>query len=285
MTQRFSIGMFSKLTGLTPRALRLYEHAGLLRPEVVNPATGYRYYTQEQAWTAERIRLLRSTGMPLEDIRALLSMRDSMNKRSLFSAHKDRMERQVQMYLEALNALAAFETRDIWAYPIAIKTLAAQPVICLREQVFVSQIEVVRARAFGELFGFLQQAGVSATGPGFTVNAGAGKFQAHEDLGLEERWSIDVCVPVDAVIENHRVQSRVMPAGQVAYAVHTGPYRPLFLLYKRMASWIEEHGLVHTGQTLERYLLSPADALKPDDLRTEVQFGVCERHARTDSTG
>jgi DNA-binding transcriptional MerR regulator len=274
MTQRFSIGTFSKLTGLTPRALRLYEQEGLLRPEVVNPETGYRYYSQDQAWIAERIRLLRSTDMSLEDIRTLLSVRDSKKKQRLFSDHKKRIEQQVQSYLEALNAVEEFETRDIDAYPIAIKKVAAQPIIYVREHVFVPQIEVVRERAFGELYGFLRQEGISPTGSGFSANANEGKFQPHEELNIHDRWSIDICVPVDSVIENHRIQSRVFPASRVAFAVHTGHYRPLFLLYKKMALWIKKQGLVHIGQTREIYLSNLTETLQANNLKTEIQFDL-----------
>lgn len=74
-----TIGKFGRLTGLTPKALRIYAREGLLQPEVVNPATGYRYYTQAQAQVAERIRLLRSIDMPLQDIRAIASLSGIMD--------------------------------------------------------------------------------------------------------------------------------------------------------------------------------------------------------------
>jgi DNA-binding transcriptional MerR regulator len=59
MPYHFTISKFGKLTGLTPKALRIYEREGLLRPNIVNPKTGYRYYSQAQAKIAERIRLLK----------------------------------------------------------------------------------------------------------------------------------------------------------------------------------------------------------------------------------
>ncbi|UVT27223.1 MerR family DNA-binding transcriptional regulator [Rhodococcus pyridinivorans] len=37
-----SIGVFAELVGLTASALRFYDDAGLLRPEQVDPSTGYR---------------------------------------------------------------------------------------------------------------------------------------------------------------------------------------------------------------------------------------------------
>ena len=38
------IGIFSRITGLSHRALRLYADRDLLPPAYVDPETGYRYY-------------------------------------------------------------------------------------------------------------------------------------------------------------------------------------------------------------------------------------------------
>lgn len=48
-TARLSIGEFSRLTWLSPKALRLYERRGLLLPDLVDEYTGYRYYRPAQA--------------------------------------------------------------------------------------------------------------------------------------------------------------------------------------------------------------------------------------------
>lgn len=59
------IGAFAKLAGLTASALRFYDDAGLLHPEQVDPATGYRLYGESQLARAVRLRRLREIGMPL----------------------------------------------------------------------------------------------------------------------------------------------------------------------------------------------------------------------------
>lgn len=67
-----TIGAFSRLTGLTPSALRFYDDAGLLPPADVDDSSGYRYYSPTQTSTAQLIRQLRETGMSLGDIRTIL---------------------------------------------------------------------------------------------------------------------------------------------------------------------------------------------------------------------
>ena len=41
--QLMPIGRFSRLTGLTVKALRHYSELGLLRPASIDPDTGYRF--------------------------------------------------------------------------------------------------------------------------------------------------------------------------------------------------------------------------------------------------
>lgn len=68
-----SIGAFAKVAGLTASALRFYDDAGLLRPEQVDPLTGYRFYSHSQLVRASRLRQLREIGMPLPTIGRLFS--------------------------------------------------------------------------------------------------------------------------------------------------------------------------------------------------------------------
>jgi len=60
-----SIGAFARLAGLTASALRFYDDAGLIEPELVDPATGYRLYSEAQLVRASQLRQLREVGMPL----------------------------------------------------------------------------------------------------------------------------------------------------------------------------------------------------------------------------
>ena len=55
----FTIGEFSKITGLTIKALRLYHEKGIIEPHLVDQQTGYRYYNHQDAEKARVVRLLK----------------------------------------------------------------------------------------------------------------------------------------------------------------------------------------------------------------------------------
>lgn len=64
-THSLSIGEFSIETRLSPKALRLYDRLGLLRPDRVDAASGYRWYDPTQVNRARTVGLLRQLEMPL----------------------------------------------------------------------------------------------------------------------------------------------------------------------------------------------------------------------------
>ena len=60
------------LVGITKKNIRFYEAEGLLAPRR-NSENGYRDYGEAEVDTLRRIKLLRKLGLPLEDIRQMLS--------------------------------------------------------------------------------------------------------------------------------------------------------------------------------------------------------------------
>lgn len=63
-----TIGAFARASRLTPKALRLYDELGLLRPVEVDPVNGYRRYHPDQLERARLVAWLRRLGMPLARI-------------------------------------------------------------------------------------------------------------------------------------------------------------------------------------------------------------------------
>lgn len=67
-----SIGEFARASGLTAKALRLYDELELLTPAEVDPSNGYRYYAPEQVEQARLVARLRSADVPLARIAAII---------------------------------------------------------------------------------------------------------------------------------------------------------------------------------------------------------------------
>lgn len=67
-----SIGEFASASGLSAKALRLYDELELLTPAEVDQSNGYRYYAPEQIEQARLVARLRSAGVPLPRIAAVI---------------------------------------------------------------------------------------------------------------------------------------------------------------------------------------------------------------------
>ncbi|MFE6983383.1 MerR family DNA-binding transcriptional regulator [Streptomyces griseus] len=69
-----TIGEFARLSRLSAKALRRYDELGLLRPALVDPVNGYRYYDLAQAEEARLVAWLRRIGMPLSRIGRVVAL-------------------------------------------------------------------------------------------------------------------------------------------------------------------------------------------------------------------
>ena len=64
----YKIGDFSNLVNISIRTLRYYDEIGLLKPEIVDKFTNYRYYTEDNVVEAQFITLLKEVGFTLQEI-------------------------------------------------------------------------------------------------------------------------------------------------------------------------------------------------------------------------
>ncbi|MEU7934370.1 MerR family transcriptional regulator [Micromonospora echinofusca] len=86
-----SIGELARASGLTVSALRFYDSAGVLPPALVDPVTGYRWYTGDQVAPARLVAGLRRVGMPVAEIAVALRVEPAQVHR-LLDAHLRRLE-------------------------------------------------------------------------------------------------------------------------------------------------------------------------------------------------
>lgn len=91
MKNWLQIGTFSARSGLSPRALRVYEQLGLIRSHT-RGENGYRYYLEDQLEKAARIKQLKGLGFTLGEIKALLQLDAAMD----FEKLKDLVERRLE---------------------------------------------------------------------------------------------------------------------------------------------------------------------------------------------
>lgn len=115
----YSIGEFSRLTGLGIHTLRYYEHEHLITPGR-NSSNRRCYSDQDSAWV-EFIKRLKDTGMPIKEIRRYAELRaigvSTLNARmEMLTAHRNDLNEQIQQLQEhqtRLDEKIAFYSAEI----------------------------------------------------------------------------------------------------------------------------------------------------------------------------
>lgn len=116
------IGDFARASGLTPKALRLYDEMGLLAPAEVDPVSGYRWYAADQLDQARLVARLRLVGMPLARIRVVAALPPAAAAAELRSYW-----RQVEADTATARDAMASLVRDISPKEHAMHTVHATP--------------------------------------------------------------------------------------------------------------------------------------------------------------
>lgn len=109
MPNLLTIGQFGECTGLTVKALRLYDRLGLLRPALVDVTSGYRYYDHDQVEIGRRVCRLRTIHMPLNEIAVLLAANDLDTIRACLDRHRQRLLERLHQDETALHSLPKSE--------------------------------------------------------------------------------------------------------------------------------------------------------------------------------
>ncbi|MDO7905889.1 MerR family transcriptional regulator [Paenibacillus sp. JX-17] len=88
---RWTTGQVSKQRSISVRTLRYYDQIGLLTPSFKED-NGRRFYSEEDLFTLEKITLLKSLSLPLEDIQQVM---DKLSFRHILIAHYNHLQEQL----------------------------------------------------------------------------------------------------------------------------------------------------------------------------------------------
>jgi DNA-binding transcriptional MerR regulator len=276
------IGRFARATRLSVKTLRFYDEMGLLRPAAVDPHSGYRYYNWDQLECAERIRLLRSLDLPLEEVRGIIQETDPSVVGALINRHKKRITEQIVRYQRTLKALEDLDPSGSPYQPV-LKNFPAQYLLVLRVRSEMKHIEQARAKAFAEVAAFAKRQRIKLLGPptSFAVECNNTELDVpwhteDHDVLDESRLTLnDVGWQVEAPIAvPEPFLVRDTAPTRVVSVLHLGPYEPLHLAHQAAISWAREQGLTFTDSGRELFLLGPAERSDPGEFRTEIQYPV-----------
>jgi DNA-binding transcriptional MerR regulator len=268
------IGNFAQATHLSIKTLRRYHKSGLLEPASVDPQTGYRTYTTAQIPTAQIIRRFRDLDMPLPDIRAVLSAPDVRVRNDLIAVHLSRLEQSLARTHSVVASL-----RDLLGRPVSAPSFEHRSIKEVSEAAITEGLDVKDALAWlqgalGELQATLSVQRLPTTG------AAGGLFS--NALFSEERGEATIFLPCDGIVRRlGRVIPLVVPATEVAIAVHAGSHYNIDLAYGALATYVTQHALAVDGPIREYYVVRLQDTPDETEWRTEIAWPIFQTRPET----
>lgn len=250
-----NIGEFARLGQVSPRMLRHYDAIGLLEPDRVDPANGYRFYGVGQLERLHRIVALRDVGFSLEQIRQILTEEISSDElRGMLRLRQAQIEQTVDEEQERLHRVEAHLRALEWS-----DTMELQDVVIKQTQ----PMRLAQAMAgglthadVGAAFGRLLPqvvAHLEAVGakPGISVGVyqDDGGTVAEGAIVLGAGFEIgDQDVPDSANV--HVVD---LPVIEVASAVYRGGNEGIMGAWEALVHWIDDSGYRLVGDCRELY--------------------------------
>lgn len=262
-----SIGQFSKVCGVTVKALRHYDRLGLIRPVHTDKFTGYRYYDEDQIPLMLNIMRLKRYGFSLEEVGLFLSETDKSALRSMLQDQLCRLQTQMaeigSVMKELSRHLSEFErTGEIMSYrnnyQINLEEAQSLPIISTRQVMSVDDF----GKYYSQIF---ERAAKERIQTNFMTMA------IYHDLEFDPAASdIEVCV---GVVDPSKAD-RDIGGGLCVTTVHKGSYSGLPDAYGAITGWIKENGYEITAPPYEIYIKTRYDKLPPDEWETKIFFPV-----------
>ncbi|MBD0741331.1 MerR family transcriptional regulator [Streptomyces sp. CBMA152] len=269
MTSYLSIGDFARATHMTVKTLRHYHEIGLLEPADVDPHTGYRRYSTRQIPTAQVVRRFRDLGMPLEEIRTVLTASDVEARNQHISAHLRRLEDELGRTQRAVASLRDLLTPPASedTPPIELRSVGAVPAAAITATIEAQDGVTWLQGALGELFATMAGQGLRETG-----HAG-GVYE--DDLFTVHRGRVTVFVPCDGPVRPvGRVEPLLVPPAELAVIEHCGSPSEVDRAYGALAAYVSRHTLAVDGPIREYYVTGQRHTPDPALWRTEVCWPV-----------
>jgi DNA-binding transcriptional MerR regulator len=266
----FTIGEFSKITGLTVKTLRFYHEQRLLTPSCIDESTGYRYYDRSKIELARAITHLRSLDLSLEEIGEILrAAGDDADLRDVMIRQKTLLEAKIRRYREIVSSLQQFlnheeETRRIM-----------ENATFHVEEKIVPAIRVAGIRMKGRYADCC--IGFSRIGKQFGRHINGKPLLLGYDTEFKENDAdYETCMPIGRGEPVDGISVRELPAGRCVTLLHKGPYDQLGRSYAKVLDFIREKGYEILTPTREIYHKGPGMIFRgnPKNYLTEIQVFI-----------
>jgi DNA-binding transcriptional MerR regulator/effector-binding domain-containing protein len=264
----FTIGQFSRVTGLTVKTLRFYHEAALLVPTSVDDQTGYRYYDPSLVELARTITFLKDLEFSLAEIKELLQARDASDLTAALERKRATIDERIARLKKARRSLDDF----LAAQQEGKRLMTQQEFQCEEKSLPAMKIAAVRMHAPYKDCG----QGFSKIGKAFWNQINGPALLLCYDMEYQEIANFEACMPVKGGQSKDGIEVRELPAGRCISLLHKGPYEQLSRSYEKALAYVNQKGYKLSAPCREVYLKGPGMIFRgnPKNYLTEIQLMI-----------
>ncbi len=270
MKNSYSIGEFSRITGLSVKTLRFYHEKGILAPTSIDEATGYRFYDGAKIDKARIIMQLRQMEFSIEDIDAILrECADEADVLNYLERQKTKLQQRIQEDRDIVRSLGDIIAREKSAQEL-LRTADNAITEKHLEPILVAGIRIKgKYSDCGEAFSRLGKA--------------VGRYICGKPLCLyydgefrESDADFEPCFPVKKENAGPGIEFHTLSGGRILSLIHRGPYDQLGRSYAKILRHADERGLKINLPTREVFVKGPGMIFKgnPKNYLTEIQLPI-----------
>lgn len=145
------------------------------------------------------------------------------------------------------------------------REIEAQPYLGIRATAAMGELGSIMGPLFGEVYGYIQQAGQHPVGMPFSI------YHSMAGQTVELECGMPVSGPMDGT---ERIRACQLPAGKVATASHFGSYDELGDTWTALKEWVKSQGLEAAAAPWEVYVTDPEREPDQSKWRTDIFFPV-----------
>ncbi|MCP1109520.1 MerR family transcriptional regulator [Ohessyouella blattaphilus] len=270
----FKIGEFSKLTQVSIRMLRYYDEVGLLKPEQVDPFTGYRLYSVEQIPVLNKIVFLRDVGFNISEIAVVMSKWNDAFVTEQLEQKSREIEQNIQeeqQRLAKIKLAKADINRDKIQihYNVSIKDIPSYQVVSIRR---VIPDYYGEGQLWKELSAFAEERQLVISNNTFSIY--------HDTEYKETEVDVEVCAQTTSVGESEGDFAFRMtePVPYMASTMVYGEFTNIAKAYLAFANWLSEHNQYEmAGGSRQIVHRGPWNEENPEKYLTEIQVALKKR--------
>ncbi|QOX66018.1 MerR family transcriptional regulator [Anoxybacterium hadale] len=252
----YKISEFSKITGLSVKALRYYDEETILTPACRDSETGYRYYSKEDFAKAQRILLLRSLDFSIAEIRDVLeNCRDDSDLTCYLEEKRTMIQNRILKEKELIKKMNLYikpndREEKRMNYQIEVKDIPSVTVAAIRYRGKYDDT----GKYIGKLYKAVKDQGAGAP------------IQCYHDAEYrEEDADLELCLPTKKLIRHPDVEGKTLPAIRAICTTHVGSYSKLNMAYKAIFDYAGENGLACLTPSREVYRKGPGMIFKGNE--------------------